>query len=271
MNLIKRYAPFGLGLTPLLPGWAVALAGMPGVPAARVHVTGTLAASSALVLGVPIWVALSRERARFVGSRRSIALHIAAAILFASAWVWAQYALNPYRMLSVLDAMQASRSISWQFVNGVWIYAAYVAIAWRLHDRSVTREQPTHAPVLEEHGRSPLNHFVATVGRRTIVIPVERVERISGCDDYAAVHGDGQRLLVSHRLGELEGRLDRSWFVRIHRSHIVNLDFVVSVEGAESGRLVAIMKDGERLRSSRAGAAALRAGLVRHRGDGSSR
>jgi two-component system LytT family response regulator len=65
--------------------------------------------------------------------------------------------------------------------------------------------------------------------------------------------------LVSVRLQDLAERLDATRFVRIHRSHIVNLDFVTMCEPYDAWRLQAVMKSGRRIVASRAGTRLLKA------------
>ena len=48
-------------------------------------------------------------------------------------------------------------------------------------------------------------------------------------------------------LARLEARLDSSKFVRIHRTHIANLNHVTAFRRREGGRFVAVMTDGSAL------------------------
>jgi two-component system, LytTR family, response regulator len=50
---------------------------------------------------------------------------------------------------------------------------------------------------------------------------------------------------------ELERRLDPSLFVRAHRSALVNVDFITSVELLPHGEHVAMLSDGARVRIGR--------------------
>jgi len=52
--------------------------------------------------------------------------------------------------------------------------------------------------------------------------------------------------LVDRPLGELEERLDPRQFVRIHRSAIVNLQWVAEVQPELGGRLIVKLKDATR-------------------------
>jgi len=74
-------------------------------------------------------------------------------------------------------------------------------------------------------------------------LPVERdgATHFIAVDDIVAVHAnahytyvfDGEaKLFCSLAIGDVESRLDRSRFVRVHRSHIVNIDRVVGLKRA---------------------------------------
>ena len=56
---------------------------------------------------------------------------------------------------------------------------------------------------------------------------------------------------------ELERKLDPAKFVRIHRSYLLNLDYLARIETGERDNRFAILVDGRRLPVSRAGYARL--------------
>jgi two-component system LytT family response regulator len=97
---------------------------------------------------------------------------------------------------------------------------------------------------------------------RIVNINLAQVERIEDADDHAVLHHGGRRNYVKVRLHELEAMLDPEGFARVHRSHIVNLDFVVACEPYDAWRLQAIMRSGERIVASRAGTRLLRSLVV---------
>lgn len=93
------------------------------------------------------------------------------------------------------------------------------------------------------------------------VIPLKTaaIVRCEADGDYVAIHSAGRRHLVYINLGDLERRLDPESFVRVHRSHLVNLDFVESLTSHDQNRLEILMKDGSRVIASRMGTQLLRA------------
>lgn len=92
--------------------------------------------------------------------------------------------------------------------------------------------------------------FVRDRGR-ILRIAAEDIERLEADDDYVAVHSRGRRHLVYLGMNEFEARLDPSRFVRVHRSHIVNLDHVAALAPVEGNRLQIQMRDGSRITASR--------------------
>lgn len=107
----------------------------------------------------------------------------------------------------------------------------------------------------------PITRVFVRERGRMVVVPIDTVERLEACDDYVSLYAASRQHLVHTRLQDLEARLDPCRFVRIHRSHVVNLDFVVAVEPHGGSRVAAVLKSGARIVASRSGSARLR-GLV---------
>jgi len=93
--------------------------------------------------------------------------------------------------------------------------------------------------------------FLRRAGK-IIPLAVDAIARIEASDDYACIHTkDGEQFLASIRMLDLETQLDPSQFLRIHRSHIINLEVVASFDAHSSGRLQVTLVDGTRLFASR--------------------
>jgi two-component system, LytTR family, response regulator len=120
--------------------------------------------------------------------------------------------------------------------------------AARVFSRAQEALQPTRA----------LSRVFVRDGTRIIPIPLASIERIQGADDYATIVTSTKEFLVSVRLSDLESRLERANFLRIHRSHLINLEFVTAIEPCDAGRLQVVMKSGALIVASRAGSKRLR-------------
>lgn len=259
---VRQHALFAVGLSPLVGGWAIAFLVLRSVPPGLILAVGTVATVSAVLLGLPVWACALRRASRHQAAAIPTAWfrhagHAAGALLFSGVWVWLQYALNPYRVRSVTDTMLASRSVTWQAMAGLWLYGSLVLLA-----RAAAARRPP-APEPEPEPSPPLlDRIPIRLGNRTTLVPVDRVERLQAADDYVAVFAEGRRLLASYRLSELAAQLDPNRFVRIHRSHVVNLGFVQGFE-RQGDRVRVRMKNGETVPASRAGSGGLRRALGR--------
>jgi len=90
-------------------------------------------------------------------------------------------------------------------------------------------------------------------GSRVHVLPVPKIAYVQAQDDYAAFFCDGKEYLKEQTLTEVESSLDPAKFVRIHRSYLLNLDWLARVELDERENRIAVLTDGRRLPVSRAG------------------
>src|SRR5262245_30534315 len=119
-------------------------------------------------------------------------------------------------------------------------------------ERLIARAQEALRPT------RPLSRVFVRDGSRIVPISLASIERVQGADDYATIVTAGKEYLVSLRLSDLEERLARANFLRIHRSHLVNLEFVAAIEPCDAGRLQVVMKSGGQIVASRAGSKRLR-------------
>ena len=99
--------------------------------------------------------------------------------------------------------------------------------------------------------------FVKERGRM-IAIPLDRVERFEACDDYVAIYVEGRRHLLHARLHDLFARIDQTHFLRVHRSHVINIDCIAALEPRDGARLTVVLASGARIPASRSGSAQLK-------------
>jgi two-component system LytT family response regulator len=104
-----------------------------------------------------------------------------------------------------------------------------------------------------------LTHVFVRDGGRVVPIQASDIIRCEAEGDYVAVYAAGRRHLVYVNLADLAARLDAERFVRIHRSHLINLDRVASFAPHDANRLEVRMHDGTRIIASRTGTQLLRA------------
>jgi len=104
-----------------------------------------------------------------------------------------------------------------------------------------------------------LERIVVKDGPAVHVIPVDKLDYVEAQDDYVALKSDKKTYLKQQTISSLETMLDPAQFIRIHRSHIVNLDRVAKIEAYTKDSKIAVLRDGTQLPVSRAGYARLKA------------
>lgn len=130
----------------------------------------------------------------------------------------------------------------------------------RLRERLVATLAYDQVPVRERAAASaiePLTRLFVRHAGRILPIRVGEISRLEAGDDYVAVYVGGSCHLVGLTLGEFERRLPSELFRRVHRSHIVNLDYVESIEPHDR-RLALRLRDGTTVVASRSASQALR-------------
>jgi len=111
----------------------------------------------------------------------------------------------------------------------------------------------------EAMSRAPMSRLFVRSGRSIMPLKVTDIAWFEAVGDYIAAHAGTTQHLLHLSLSQLEERLDPQRFVRIHRTHIVNLDHVAAFRRQPDARLIAELRDGTRLAVSRAKAQELRA------------
>lgn len=93
-----------------------------------------------------------------------------------------------------------------------------------------------------------LNYIpVKSVGRIQI-LPVEDIIWIKASANYVEIRTDERMMLHRDSICSLESKLDANRFIRVHRSAIINLDYVNEIS-SELGRYsIVCMRNGDEVR-----------------------
>jgi two-component system LytT family response regulator len=103
-----------------------------------------------------------------------------------------------------------------------------------------------------------VERLVVKDGTRVHIIPTAQLEYAEAQDDYVALHSGGKSYLKQQTISSLEASLDPAWFVRVHRSFLVNLARVTKIEPYTKDTRLAILAGGSQVPVSRAGYTRLR-------------
>jgi two-component system, LytTR family, response regulator len=96
-----------------------------------------------------------------------------------------------------------------------------------------------------------MKRFVIRNGKDVTSVEISNIDWIEAAGDYAQFHVGEKIYLIRESLNTLETMLDRSDFLRIHRSSIVRLDRIVRVSALPNRDGYLTLKSGTSLRVSR--------------------
>jgi two-component system, LytTR family, response regulator len=96
-----------------------------------------------------------------------------------------------------------------------------------------------------------LTRLVIRSAGRIFFLRVEEIDWLEAADNYVRIHVGRESHLMRETLQSLEGRLDPSRFLRIHRSIMVNLDRIQELQPLFHGDYVVKLLDGTELSLSR--------------------
>lgn len=101
--------------------------------------------------------------------------------------------------------------------------------------------------------QEPLDRVVVKTGNKIHILALNQVHHFEAQDDYVAIHSDQGKFLKLMRMKALENGLPEDDFVRIHRSHIVNVKQIEKLELYEKDSYILYLKNGQQVPVSRSG------------------
>jgi two-component system LytT family response regulator len=131
----------------------------------------------------------------------------------------------------------------------------------RIEQRLQADESHQLARVKADHQQSqaPLQRILVRDNSEVHVIPVHEVLYFESADDYVAIHWQERTLIKQDRLQHIENLVDPGGFCRIHRTCLLNLDYLAGIESGTKDTRFAILKNKTRLPISRSGYTRLKA------------
>ena len=125
------------------------------------------------------------------------------------------------------------------------------------HAAPITQEQLKSVfAVLNNGSIAPVPHpqrILVPNGSKDVFVAVDEIEWIEADSYYSGLHVGPKRYLLRETIKQLASTLDPKKFVRVHRSAIVNINYVREIlrEGQNEGWLV--LSKGHRIKMSKAG------------------
>jgi len=149
-----------------------------------------------------------------------------------------------------LTADRLFYEFSKDIVNYAMLSAAVVAIRYILERKpsSVPALPPALSPTV---ATLPERFAVRKRGGNEVVIEVADIDWIEAAGNYAVLHVGGDTFEIRSSLSKLEAELDPKRFVRVHKSHMVNIARVTEVTPWISGDWRIRLQDGAEVNLSR--------------------
>lgn len=98
-----------------------------------------------------------------------------------------------------------------------------------------------------------LQRIAVKSGSEITILPVNQIIYIESCDDYVILHTQKEQFVKEATMKYFESHLDKSEFIRIHRSSIVRIDQISKIENYEKENYLLMLKSGEKLHISKSG------------------
>lgn len=109
-----------------------------------------------------------------------------------------------------------------------------------------------------EDNTGEIDRVVTRLGSKIVVIPVEKIWYIEAQDDYVMVYSELGNHLKEKTMKYFESHLAPQGFIRIHRSHLVNVNQILSVDLYGKDTHLVSLKCGAKLKTSAEGYKRLR-------------
>ena len=91
-----------------------------------------------------------------------------------------------------------------------------------------------------------LQRLQVKIGDRILLVNIDEVIRFHSEEKYTTVYTTNNQYVIDTPLVDLEKKLDPRQFVRIHRAHLVAIDYISEIRKSDMGRLNVVLRDRDR-------------------------
>jgi hypothetical protein len=198
--------------------------------------------------------------------RRAVAAHLLATIPYSLVHVFGMVGLR-HLAYGVADAQYDfghwPKELLYEYLKDIRTYAGTLTVVYlyrflllRLRGEARLLTAPDSGPPAEAIER-PSRFLVRKLGAEFLVAAHD-IEFLEAAENYVNLHVRGRVYPLRSTMTAIQDRLDPARFVRVHRSYIVNLDFLDQIEPLDTGDARLLLKNGSRVPCSRRYRSALR-------------
>jgi len=198
--------------------------------------------------------------------RKRLPAYLLASVLWSLLHVLGMVLLRKFAyglMGEVYDYGNWPRQLVYEYIKDGRTFALIVTIAHTYHwfvrrrqGEASLLDAPDEGPPVEPVDR-PERFLIRKLGKEFLVAAAD-IEWLQASGNYVNLRVRGHDYPLRSTIGGIEARLDPACFARIHRSYIVNLDLIASIEPLDTGDARIHLKDGTVLPCSRSHREAIR-------------
>lgn len=121
----------------------------------------------------------------------------------------------------------------------------------RLPDIEATNQMPADFSwekfrSLMAMGDQYLQRIQVKIGDRILLVNVDEIIRFHSEEKYTTVYTPTNQYVIDTPLVDLEKKLDPRQFVRVHRAHLVAIDYIAEIRKSDMSRLNVVLRDKDR-------------------------
>ncbi len=118
-----------------------------------------------------------------------------------------------------------------------------IVLAWHLVQKVRQVQTVEQTPPCSADPRESADRLLVSTGQHETLIRIEDIDVISAAGNYVDIHCKNHVYLLRSPLKQLEDTLPAHQFVRVHRSHLVNLDSMRHITRTAAGNGSVILRD----------------------------
>ena len=193
------------------------------------------------------------------GAPRNLLVHVAAVVPFSVVHTTGMAALRllwlnavvgiPYSFPLTFDRLQYE--FAKDLVSYLMLTTGVLALHYLMQRYDSAKAKPEMPAAPEPVAAPPERFAVRKRGGSEVLVEMADIDWIEASGNYAILHVGGETYEIRSSLSKLEGELDPKRFVRVHKSHVVNIARVAEVTPWVSGDWRIRLQDGAEVNLSR--------------------
>jgi hypothetical protein len=229
-------------------------------------------------LCVMLWIVLHYGKYETMMPMQKILNHGILALIIIALGTGTGYFLN-YVFLEEYEVLALTATLPVKALTGLMLYVIFVLYYYvdsqRLEIESEQESEPESESEQEQLQKTEsvqddiaytantelLERILVKTKQQIKVIPINEIVYFRSEGDYVMIISNNGKYLKEQTMKYFESHLPKSLFIRVHRSYIVNIEYISAIESYGKQNQQVLLKNGEWLKISLTGYKALKSAL----------